>query len=73
MVCQLLIQNRQTGRILDCSNVAESITCSTERTGSPGTLKCTLVDSSAISLGPGDPVRFAVDGGCRLSGVFIQL
>ena len=62
MTYSLLIQNRQSGQIWDVASITEKATFTTKRTGSPGTLQFTLVDSNSVSFFEGDPVQLAVDG-----------
>lgn len=68
MRTELLIQNKSTGRIWECSNSVEQVTWTTERTGSPGTLKFTVLKAGELSYTEGDVVRFSVDGQLQFYG-----
>lgn len=68
MRTELLIQNKSTGRIWECSNSVEQVTWTTERTGSPGTLKFTVLKAGELSYTEGDMVRFSVDGQLQFYG-----
>lgn len=61
MTCELILLEKGTGRSWDIAPQVQSVTYTTNRTGSPGTLKFT-VNASEISFVEGDPVRFSVDG-----------
>lgn len=58
---ELIILEKRTGKAWDAAPQVQSVTYTTNRTGSPGTLKFT-VNASGISFIEGDPVRFSVDG-----------
>lgn len=62
MKTELLITEKRTGRIWECSNVTEEAKYTTNRTGSPGTFKFTLHKAGDLSFVEGDVVRFSVDG-----------
>lgn len=62
MQTELLLTGRDSGVIYEVSRCASSITYTTNRTGSPGTLKFTLIESYQIAFSEGDIVRFTVDG-----------
>ena len=62
MTVQLLIANKRSGMVWDVSDCAQSITYTTNRTGSPGTLKFTVIKSGDLDYLEGDVVRFSVDG-----------
>lgn len=62
MKTEMLLVNRETGTVHEISSCATSISYSTERTGSPGTLQFTFVRSGNITLNHGDVIRFTVDG-----------
>lgn len=68
MKTELLIQNKSTGKIWECSNSVTTVSWSTERTGSPGTLKFTVLKSGDLSFTEGDVVRFSVDGQLQFYG-----
>lgn len=68
MRTELLIQNKSTGRIWECSNSVEQVTWTTERTGSPGTLRFTVLKAGELSYTEGDVVRFSVDGQLQFYG-----
>ena len=61
MVYELIILEKRTGNAWDAAPQVQSATYTTNRTGSPGTLKFT-VNASGISFVEGDAVRFSVDG-----------
>lgn len=62
MTCELIILERRTGRAWDAAPQVQVVTCTTNRTGSPGTMKFTINAAGGISFVEGDPVRFSVDG-----------
>ncbi len=62
MVCELIILEKRTGNAWDAAPQVQSVTYTTNRTGSPGTLKFTVNASGGLSFVEGDPVRFSVDG-----------
>lgn len=62
MKTELLIANKRSGQIWEISPCAEEITYTTNRTGSPGTLKFTLIKAGDVAFLEGDTVRFSVDG-----------
>lgn len=62
MTTELLITEKRTGKLWECSNCVETVSYTTNRTGSPGTLKFTLQKAGDISFVEGDVVRFSVDG-----------
>ena len=62
MKTELLITEKRTGKIWECSNNTETISYTTNRTGSPGTLKFTILKAGDLSFVEGDVVRFSVDG-----------
>lgn len=59
--CELLLLEKGSGRSWDIAPQVQKVTYTTNRTGSPGTLKFT-VNASGISFLEGDAVRFSVDG-----------
>ena len=61
MTYELMILNRAAGQSWDVAPQVQKAVYTTNRTGSPGTLKFTL-NASGISFFEGDPVRFSVDG-----------
>lgn len=61
MKTELLIATK-TGPIFEVSNITQSVTYTTNRTGDPGKLEFTLNKSGNISFFEGDVVRFSVDG-----------
>ena len=61
MTYELILLEKGTGRSWDIAPQVQKVTYTTNRTGSPGTLKFT-VNASGISFIEGDPVRFSVDG-----------
>ena len=62
MTVELIIAEKRTGKIWNASNATTNITYETNRTGSPGTLKFTVLKSGTLSFVEGDVVRFSVDG-----------
>ena len=62
MKTELLIANKRSGQVWEVSPCAQTITHTTNRTGSPGTLKFTLIKAGDIAFLEGDTVRFTVDG-----------
>ena len=61
MTCELIVLEKRTGKSWDIAPQTQKVTYTTNRTGSPGTLKFT-VNASGISFVEGDAVRFSVDG-----------
>ncbi len=59
---ELIILEKRTGSAWDVAPQVQSVTYTTNRTGSPGTLKFTINASGGVSFVEGDPVRFSVDG-----------
>lgn len=68
MKTELLISNKRTGQIWEVSDSTETITWTTNRTGSPGTLKFTIIKSGDLNFLEGDAVRFSVDGQLQFFG-----
>lgn len=68
MKTELLIAPKGTDRIFEVSNSTEEIVWSTERTGSPGKLRFTIIKSGGLSFTEGDVVRFSVDGQLQFYG-----
>ena len=68
MKTELLIQNKTTGNVWECSKAVRSVSWSTERTGTPGTLKFTVLKAGDLSFTEGDVVRFSVDGQLQFYG-----
>lgn len=62
MSIQLLIANKRNGKIWDAVNSVQTVSFTTNRTGSPGTFKFTLNKAVDIDFLEGDTVRFSVDG-----------
>lgn len=61
MTYELILLEKSTGKSWDIAPQVQKVTYTTNRTGSPGTLKFT-VNASGISFVEGDSVRFSVDG-----------
>lgn len=61
MTCELIVLEKRTGKSWDIAPQTQKVTYTTNRTGSPGTLKFT-VNAAGISFVEGDAVRFSVDG-----------
>lgn len=59
---ELIILEKRTGNAWDAAPQVQSATYTTNRTGSPGTLKFTVNAYNGLSFVEGDPVRFSVDG-----------
>lgn len=59
---ELIILEKRTGKAWDAAPQVQSVNYTTNRTGSPGTLKFTIIASGGISFVEGDTVRFSVDG-----------
>lgn len=68
MKTELLIANKQSGKIWECSGCVQTANWTTNRTGSPGTFKFTLNKAGDISFLEGDTVRFSVDGQLQFYG-----
>ena len=68
MKTELLIQNKSTGKVCECSKAVPSVSWSTERTGTPGSLKFTVLKAGDLSFTEGDVVRFSVDGQLQFYG-----
>ena len=62
MKMELLIANKRSGKIWDVANCTRTASFTTNRTGSPGTFKFTLVKAGDVAFLEGDTVRFSVDG-----------
>lgn len=62
MIYNLLITEKRTKKTWDCAPIVQKVDYTTNRTGSPGTLKFTLIKSGNISFVEGDVVIFSVDG-----------
>ena len=61
MTYELIVLEKRTGKSWDIAPQTQRVTYTTNRTGSPGTLKFT-VNAAGISFVEGDAVRFSVDG-----------
>lgn len=62
MKTELLIQKNDTGKVYELSELAEEVTFTTNRTGSPGKLGIQCLKSTDTNFSEGDAVRFSVDG-----------
>lgn len=62
MNMELLIAAKDSGKIWDAATLSQSVDYTTNRTGTPGQLKFTLINQEGISFDVGDVVRFSVDG-----------
>ena len=62
MTYELIIAEKRTGKAWDAAPQITQAVYTTNRTGSPGTLKFTIIASGGISFVEGDPVRFSADG-----------
>ena len=68
MKTELIIANKSSGKIWECSNSVTAVSWATERTGSPGKLTFTIIKSGDLSFTEGDVVRFSVDGQLQFYG-----
>lgn len=68
MKTELLICNKITGQIWECSNSVTTVSWETQRTDTPGKLTFTLNKAGNISFWEGDVVRFSVDGQLQFYG-----
>lgn len=59
---ELIIAEKRTGNMWECSKNTKEISYTTNRTGTPGTLKFTVLKAADLSFVEGDIVRFSVDG-----------
>ena len=68
MKTELLIANKSSGKIWECSNGVTTVSWETNRTDSPGKLTFTIIKSGDLSFTEGDVVRFSVDGQLQFYG-----
>lgn len=68
MKTELIIANKSSGKMWEISNSTPEVTWTTNRTGSPGSLKFTVVKAGDLSFTEGDVVRFSVDGQLQFYG-----
>lgn len=68
MKTELLICNKITGQIWECSNSVTTVSWETQRTDTPGKLTFTLNKAGDISFWEGDVVRLSVDGQLQFYG-----
>lgn len=68
MKTELLIANKSSGKIWECSNSVTTVSWETNRTDSPGKLTFTIIKSGDLSFTEGDVVRFSVDGQLQFYG-----
>lgn len=68
MKTELIIANKSSGKMWEISNSTPEITWTTDRTGSPGTLKFNVIKAGDLSFTEGDVVRFSVDGQLQFYG-----
>lgn len=68
MIYQLLAARKAAGDTLDLSTCSTQVSWSTQRTGTPGTLKFTYIRTPACRLEEGDVIRFSVDGVVQFYG-----
>ena len=61
MSYKLLILNTETNTLFDYAPVTESVTYTTNRNGSAGTLTFTLLKNQSLNLTEGARVQFYVD------------
>lgn len=62
LTLELLITSRATGKIFEVSRSVIEATYTTNRTGSPGTFRFSILKAGDLSFLEGDTVRFSVDG-----------
>lgn len=68
MKTELLIANKSSEKIWECSNSVTTVSWETNRTDSPGKLTFTIIKSGDLSFTEGDVVRFSVDGQLQFYG-----
>lgn len=68
MIYKLNITEKRTNKMWDCASIVEKVEYTTNRTGSPGTLKFTLLKSGDVSFVEGDVVVFSIDDTTIFSG-----
>lgn len=68
MTAELLIANKSTGQLWECSRSVTTVSWETHRTSSPGTLRFTIEKAGDLSFTEGDVVRFSVDGQLQFYG-----
>ena len=68
MKTELLIANKRSGKIWECSNCVTTASWETNRTDSPGKFTFTLQKAGDIDFLEGDVVRFSVDGQLQFYG-----
>ena len=68
MKTELLIANKSSGKIWECSNSVTTVSWETNRTDSPGKLTFTIIKSGDLAFAEGDVVRFSVDGQLQFYG-----
>lgn len=59
---ELIIANKSGGHLWEVSNSVTTASFETNRTGSPGTFRFSVVKAGDLSFTEGDTVRFSVDG-----------
>lgn len=62
MTTELLIEEKNSGKIWEISNCTQQCTWTTQRTGAPGRFEFTINKAGDLSFVEGDTVRFTVDG-----------
>ncbi|MBS4785186.1 MAG: hypothetical protein KH009_03640 [Clostridiales bacterium] len=67
MALELLVAG-SSGEVWDLASCAQRVEWRTSRTGSPGTLKCTLILPEGVSFEEGNTVRFSEDGQVQFFG-----
>lgn len=68
MTTELILAHAETNEIWEISSMTTSVSWTTNRTGSPGTLKLSLIQAEQIKISEGDAVRFSVDGQLQFFG-----
>lgn len=68
MAIELLIANNSTGKAWNVASCVPAAEWTTNRTGSPGVFKFTLIKAGDVSFTEGDTVRFSIDGEVQFFG-----
>lgn len=68
MKLELLIASKSTGQIVDAAPAAQYVEWETNRTGSPGKCKFSVLKNQALKMAEGDVVRFSQDGEVQFYG-----
>lgn len=74
MAVELIIANKTSGKMWNVASCVPSASWTTNRTGSPGVFKFTLLKAGDVSFTEGDTVRFSIDGEMQFFGwVFTKI